>query len=62
MVLRAKLARSVRKDQSEIKTVPLEGKMITLENLTPKELERRKHEIEKRLFDMFSKYEEKPPQ
>lgn len=52
------------KYQSEIKTVPLGGKMITIENLTPilppKERERRKREIEKRLFDVFSKYAEKP--
>jgi len=52
------------KYQSEIKTVPLGGKMIIIENLTPilppKERERRKQEIEKRLFDVFSKYAEKP--
>ncbi len=52
------------KYQSEIKTVPLGGKTITIENLTPvlspKEREKRKCEIEKRLFDVFSKYEEKP--
>jgi hypothetical protein len=45
------------------KSVPLGGKMITLENLTPilppKERERRKREIEKRLFDVFIKYEKK---
>ena len=46
---------------SEIKTVPFgEGKTITIENLTPvlspKERERRKKEIEKRLFYVFSKY------
>ena len=48
------------KYQSEIKTIKLGGKMITLENLTPilspKERERRKKEIEKRLFDVFIKY------
>ena len=48
------------KYQSEIKTVPFGGKTITIENLTPiltpKERERRKQEIEKRLFDVFSKY------
>jgi len=52
------------KYQSEIKTVPLGGRMITIENLTPiltpKERERRKRDIEKRLFDVFSKYTEKP--
>ena len=51
------------KYQSEIKTVPFGGKTITIENLTPiltpKERERRKQEIEKRLFDVFSKYAEK---
>jgi hypothetical protein len=49
--------------QSEIKTVPLGDKTITIENLTPilppKERERRKREIEKRLFDVFSKYADK---
>jgi hypothetical protein len=48
------------KYHSEIKTIPLGGKMITLENLTPiltpKERERRKRDIEKRLYDVFSKY------
>ena len=52
------------KYQSEIKTVPLGGRMITIENLTPiltpKERERRKRDIEKRLFDVFSKYAENP--
>ena len=46
--------------RSEIKTVPFGGKTITIENLTPvltpKERERRKKEIEQRLFDVFSKY------
>ncbi|MCL2566409.1 MAG: hypothetical protein FWE24_11490 [Defluviitaleaceae bacterium] len=45
---------------SETKTIPLGGKMITLENLTPilspKEREQRKKEIEKRLYDVFIKY------
>jgi oligoendopeptidase F len=46
---------------SEIKTVPFgNGKTLTIENLTPiltpKERERRKKEIEKRLYDVFSKY------
>lgn len=52
------------KYQSEIKTVPFGDGTITIENLTPvlppKERERRKQEIEKRLFDVFSKYAEKP--
>jgi len=46
--------------RSEIKTVPFGGKTITVENLTPvltpKEREKRKREIEQRLFDVFSKY------
>jgi oligoendopeptidase F len=46
---------------SETKTVPFgNGKTITIENLTPvlnpKERERRKKEIEQRLYDVFSKY------
>ncbi len=52
------------KYHSEIKTVPFGGKTITIENLTPvlspKERERRRREVEKRLFDVFSKYETKP--
>ena len=51
------------KYRSEIKTVRLGEKMITLENLTPvlspKERERRKREIEKRLYDVFIKYPNK---
>jgi len=47
--------------KSEIKTIPFgEGKTIIIENNTPiltqKERERRKREIEQRLFDVFSKY------
>jgi len=46
--------------RSEVKTVPFNGKTMTIENLTPvltpKERERRKKEIEQRLFDVFSKY------
>jgi len=49
------------KFNSEIKTMPFGGKMIQLENLTPilapKERERRKRDIEKRLYDVFIKYE-----
>jgi hypothetical protein len=48
------------KYHSEIQTVPFGGKMITFESLTPvlspKERERRKKDIEKRLYDVFSKY------
>jgi len=48
------------KFNSEIKTMPLGGKVIKLENLTPilspKERERRKREIETRLYKVFSKY------
>jgi len=48
------------KYNSEIKTMPLGGKVIKLENLipilTPKERERRKREIETRLYKVFSKY------
>jgi hypothetical protein len=51
------------KYRSEIKTVRLGEKMITLENLipvlSPKERERRKREIEKRLYDVFIKYPNK---
>lgn len=52
------------KYQSEVKTVPFGDKTIVIENLTPvlppKERERRKQEIEKRLFDVFSKYAGNP--
>ena len=51
------------KYHSEIKTMTLGGKVIPLENLTPvltpKERERRKRDIEKRLYDVFSKYAKK---
>ena len=51
------------KFHSEIKTFSLGGKIIPLENLTPilppKERERRKRDIEKRLYDVFIKYENK---
>ena len=51
------------KYHSEIKTITLGGKVIPLENLTPvlspKERERRKKDIEKRLYDVFSKYAKK---
>ena len=45
---------------SEIKTVPFGDGTISIENLTPvlspKEREQRKKEVEKRLYDVFSKY------
>jgi len=48
------------KFRSEVKTITLGGKVIKLENLTPilspKERERRKRDIEKRLYDVFVKY------
>jgi hypothetical protein len=47
--------------RSETKTVPFgDGKTIIIRNntpiLTPKERERRKKEIEQRLYTVFSKY------
>lgn len=46
--------------RSETKTVPFQGKTIVLESLTPvlspKEKEKRKKEIERCLYDVFSKY------
>ena len=46
--------------QRETKSVPFQGKTIVLETLTPvlspKEKEQRKKEIERRLYDVFSKY------
>ena len=46
--------------QREMRTVPFQGKTIVLESLTPvlspKEKERRKKEIERCLYDVFSKY------
>jgi hypothetical protein len=48
------------KYHSEIVTVPMGDRTFTIENLTPilppKERERRRQEIEKRLYDVFSKY------
>ena len=48
------------KYHSEVKKMPFGNKMITYESLTPiltpKERAKRKQEIEKRLFDVFSKY------
>ena len=52
------------KFHSEIKTFQVGDKTIPLEHLTPilppKERERRKRDIEKRLYDVFIKYD-KPP-
>ena len=46
--------------QQETKSVPFQGKTIVLESLTPvlspKEKEQRKKEIDRRLYDVFSKY------
>lgn len=46
--------------QRETKSVPFQGKTIMLESLTPvlspKEKEQRKKEIERRLYEVFSKY------
>jgi len=46
--------------RSELKTVPFNGRYISVENITPvlapKERERRKKEIEQRLYDVFNKY------
>ena len=46
--------------QRETKSVPFQGKTIVLESLTPvlspKEKEHRKKEIERRLYEVFSKY------
>ena len=51
--------------QRETKAVALQGKTIVLENLTPvlppKEKERRKKEIERSLYDVFSKYGDRFP-
>ena len=51
------------KYNSEIKTVPFGDRTIIIENLTPvltpKERERRKKEMEKRLYTVFSKYAKK---
>ena len=50
--------------KTEVKTVPFgDGKTIIIKNNTPiltqKERERRKKEVEKRLYDVFSKYRAK---
>jgi len=52
------------KFHSETKAMTISGKKIPLESLTPilppKERERRKRDVEKRLYDVFSKYDKKP--
>jgi len=51
------------KYHSETVTVPMGDRIFTIENLTPilspKERERRKKEIEQRLFNVFKKYADK---
>jgi len=46
--------------KSDIRTAPFGERTITVENLTPvltqKERDKRKREIEQRLFNVFSKY------
>lgn len=48
------------KYQSEVTTVVMGERTITIKNLTPvlppKEREKRKCEVEQKLFDVFSKY------
>ena len=48
------------KYQSEVTTVVMGERTITIKNLTPilptKEREKRKREVEQKLFDVFSKY------
>lgn len=48
------------KYQSEVKTVVMGERTITIKNLTPilppTEREKRKREVEQKLFDVFSKY------
>ncbi len=50
------------KYQSEITTAVMGERTITVKNLTPilpqKERERRRREVEQKLFDVFSKYTE----
>lgn len=49
--------------QRETKSAPFQGKTIVLENLTPilapKVRDKRKKEIERCLFDVFVKYEDR---
>ena len=53
------------KYESEIKMVPFGDGTIQVENLTPvlsqKEREKRKREIEKLLYNVFAKYQNKTP-
>ena len=50
------------KYQSEVTTVVMGERTITIKNLTPilppTEREKRKREVEQKLFDVFSKYAE----
>ncbi len=52
------------KYQSEVRIVPFGDRTIRIENLTPilppKERERRRREVEQSLFNVFSKYANKP--
>lgn len=56
--------KATTKYHSEVKTISLGGKIIPLENLTPilspKERACRKRDIEKRLYDVFVKFEGNP--
>ena len=49
--------------ESEVNTVPFGDGTIRVENLTPilspKDREKRKREVESRLYDVFSKYTDK---
>ena len=51
------------KFESEVRTVPFGGGTIRLENLTPilspKDREKRRREIETRLYEVFIKYRDK---
>ena len=51
------------KFESEVKVVPFGAGTIRIENLTPilssKEKERRRREVETRLYEVFSKYVDK---
>ncbi len=53
---------SHQKFTKEVRTATLQGRTITVTHLTPvlspEERERRKREIEQRLFDVYSKYED----
>ena len=54
---------SYRKYESEQKIIPAGNATITITNhtpvLSPKERDKRKQEIERQLFDVFSKYRDK---